>query len=56
LREEYGMTQKLPKSSLEELIDDNLRKVYRQVEDEQVPERFLELLEKLKEQESAHGK
>jgi hypothetical protein len=37
------------------LIDDNLRKVYRQVEDEQVPDRFLELLEKLKQQENTDG-
>ncbi|MEZ5675019.1 hypothetical protein SAMN06265173_1025 [Thalassovita litoralis] len=49
------MTEKQPKSSLEELIDDNLRKVYRQVEDEQVPDRFLELLEKLKQQENTDG-
>lgn len=49
------MDQKLPKSSLEELIDDNLRKVYRQVEDEKLPDRFLELLEKLKEQDQANG-
>lgn len=50
------MAQNLPKSSLEELIDDNLRKVYRQVEDEAVPDRFLALLDQLKQQEEPHDK
>ncbi|ALG91981.1 MULTISPECIES: NepR family anti-sigma factor [Actibacterium] len=44
------------KSRLEEQIDENLRRVYQQKLEEDVPDRFKELLEQLKEQDSHHGK
>lgn len=41
-----------PKSSLERQIDENLRKVYQQAIQEEVPDRFKDLLSRLKEQDS----
>lgn len=37
--------------AVEEQIDENLRRVYEQVAEAQIPDRFLDLLEKLKRQE-----
>lgn len=39
------------KGALEKQIDENLRRVYEQEVNEEVPDRFLQLLEKLREQE-----
>lgn len=39
------------KAALEKQIDENLKRVYQQDETEEVPERFLALLQKLREQE-----
>lgn len=50
------MAQKTPKSNLERQIDENLRKVYQQTVEEDVPDRFLGLLNQLKEQETNHDK
>ncbi|MBC56031.1 MAG: regulator [Confluentimicrobium sp.] len=44
------------KSRLEEQIDENLRRVYQQKLEEDVPDRFKELLDQLKEQDSQNGK
>ncbi|MDY6858659.1 MAG: NepR family anti-sigma factor [Pseudomonadota bacterium] len=44
------------KSRLEEQIDENLRRVYQQKLEEDVPDRFKELLDQLKEQDSHNGK
>ncbi len=49
------MKQKKPNSSLEALIEENLRKVYKEKEAEVIPARLLELLRQLKEQESGNG-
>lgn len=38
------------RSALERQIDENLRRVYEQEATQDVPDRFLELLEKLREQ------
>ena len=48
------MTPKPPerqKKAIEEQIDENLRRVYEQVAEAEIPDRFLDLLEKLKRQE-----
>lgn len=48
------MDRQQSKSRLEQQIDENLRKVYHASEpDTAVPDRFLKLLEQLKEQEAA---
>ncbi|MDP5307012.1 NepR family anti-sigma factor [Paracoccus spongiarum] len=39
------------RAAVEKQIDENLRRVYEQDSDEQVPDRFLDLLKKLREQE-----
>ena len=39
------------KAAVEKQIDENLRRVYEQDVTQKVPDRFLELLEKLREQE-----
>ncbi|UXU75743.1 MULTISPECIES: NepR family anti-sigma factor [unclassified Paracoccus (in: a-proteobacteria)] len=39
------------KAAIEKQIDENLRRVYEQDVTQKVPDRFLELLEKLREQE-----
>ncbi len=49
------MENEQPKSNLEEQIEDNLRKVYKEKVAEVIPDRLLELLKQLKEQESANG-
>jgi hypothetical protein len=45
------MTRKTRTSKLNQQIDDNLRRVYSQAAEEPVPERFTELLQKLRKQE-----
>ncbi|QRZ13070.1 transcriptional regulator [Paracoccus methylovorus] len=44
-REEYR------RAALEKQIDENLRRVYEQDATQQIPDRFLQLLDKLREQE-----
>lgn len=47
------------KGRLEQQIDDNLRKVYQRHLEEEVPDKFMDLLAKLKEADekgSVHGK
>ena len=39
--------------AIEKQIDENLRRVYEQDATQKIPDRFLELLEKLREQEQA---
>ncbi|WBU63824.1 NepR family anti-sigma factor [Paracoccus aerodenitrificans] len=39
------------KTALDKQIDDNLKRVYEQDSEQEVPDRFLALLEKLREQE-----
>ncbi|MBV7407773.1 hypothetical protein KJP29_02150 [Maritimibacter sp. DP1N21-5] len=53
------MTKQKDDDRLQRQIDDNLRKVFQSKLDEDVPDKFLDLLAKLKEQDaggSAHGK
>lgn len=38
-------------SAIEKQIDENLRRVYEQDSSDEIPERFLQLLEKLKKQD-----
>ncbi len=47
------MEQDQRKSSLERQIEENLKKVYRRTVEEDVPDRFAELLRQLKEQDDA---
>jgi hypothetical protein len=42
-------------SRAQSLIDDNLKRVYADVENEALPDRFLDLLSQLKEQETKKG-
>lgn len=46
------MARETPKTSLDEQIEENLRKVYQRTLEEDVPDRFMDLLEKLKEQDA----
>ena len=50
------MDPKKPKSNLEQQIDENLKKVYRKTIEEDVPDRFMDLLAQLKQQEAQDGK
>jgi len=45
------MSDKDRKARMEEQIDDNLRRVYAQASKEDVPDRFLKLLEQLRSQD-----
>lgn len=47
------MAQRQQQSRTEQQIDENLRKVYRQEAEKEMPERFLKLLQQLKEQEAS---
>jgi hypothetical protein len=47
------MSSEKPKSGLERQIEENLRKVYQKTVDEDVPDRFAELLKQLKEQDES---
>ncbi len=49
------MEKKRPKSHLEEQIEENLRKAYKDKVAEVIPDRLLELLKQLKKQDSANG-
>ena len=49
------MTQQRRKSRLTQQIDENLRRVYSETAQEPVPDRFAELLEKLRQQEKSEG-
>ncbi|MGR3365124.1 MAG: NepR family anti-sigma factor [Maritimibacter harenae] len=52
------MTDDSKKENVEEQIDQNLRKVFQSKLDEEVPDRFMELLAQLKEKEDqgrSHG-
>ncbi len=49
------MEKKEPKSILEEQIEENLRKVYKEKEAEVIPDRLLALLRQLKEQDDTNG-
>lgn len=49
------MDQDEPKTSFEDQIEENLRKVYQKTLEEQVPDRFMDLLEKLRQQDEKHG-
>ncbi|MEQ6202117.1 NepR family anti-sigma factor [Sulfitobacter sp. HNIBRBA2951] len=40
----------------EEVIDENLRRVFQEKVDEGIPDRFMSLLEQLKQQDSDQGK
>ena len=58
-RDRAGMNDDKDKGRLEQQIDDNLRKVYQRHLEEEVPDRFTDLLAKLKEADekgSAYGK
>ena len=46
-----SMRQERKKVALDKHIDENLKRVYEQATEEQVPDRFLALLEQLREQE-----
>ncbi len=46
------MEPKKPKSSIEDQIEENLKKVYQQKVTEQVPDTLLELISKLRAQDS----
>lgn len=46
-------SQPQDKQGLQRQIDENLRRVYQQTVEEQVPDRLLELLSKLRDQEKA---
>ncbi len=47
------MAREIPKSGLERQIEENLRKVYQKTVEEDVPDRFAELLKQLKEQDDS---
>lgn len=47
------MARDKQKSGLERQIEENLRKVYQKTVDEDVPDRFTELLKQLKEQDES---
>ena len=49
------MNQHLPKSSVSEEIDANLKRAFDQISKEQVPDRFADLLSKLRETEQAQS-
>lgn len=46
-----GKREERKKVALDKQIDENLKRVYEQATEEQVPDRFLALLEQLREQE-----
>ncbi|PTQ74919.1 NepR family anti-sigma factor [Celeribacter persicus] len=46
------MAQQRSKHELDEQIEANLRRVYQKTLEEEIPDRFLDLLEKLKEQDA----
>ncbi|WP_373356356.1 NepR family anti-sigma factor [Pseudoroseicyclus sp. CXY001] len=46
------MPEKHQKDDLEQMIDSNLRRVFQQEVERELPDRFVELLKQLKEQDS----
>jgi len=49
------MSPKQQNQRVEREIDENLRRVYQRMLDEEVPDRFLDLLSRLKDQEQGQG-
>ena len=49
------MPRKMRKSEIEREIDENLRRVYRQMIEQEVPDRFTQLLDQLRHQEQERG-
>ena len=49
------MAQKPSNSSLDQQIDENLRKVFQRTVEEEVPDKLLDLLKQLKEQDQTNG-
>lgn len=49
------MARKSRKSQIEQEIDENLRRVYQQMIDLDVPDRFTQLLDQLRQQEQDRG-
>ncbi|MGB5556519.1 MAG: NepR family anti-sigma factor [Paracoccaceae bacterium] len=47
------MARDKPKSGLERQIEENLKKVYQKTVEEDVPDRFTDLLKQLKEQDES---
>lgn len=50
------MTHRKPEINLDEQIEANLRRVFQEKVEEAVPDKFLQLLQQLKEQDEQHGK
>lgn len=50
------MTQRKPEINLDEQIEVNLRRVFQDKVEEAVPDKFLQLLQQLKDQDDQHGK
>lgn len=50
------MTEKHDTSPIEDQISENLRRAYRQRVEEEVPDRFRDLLQMLKEQDQQHDR
>ena len=50
------MADTTPKPELERQIDENLKRVYQDHAAEPVPDRFMQLLAQLKEQDAKNGK
>ncbi|WP_380058013.1 NepR family anti-sigma factor [Falsihalocynthiibacter sp. SS001] len=46
------MAQNKPSPEMQRQIDENLKRVFQQTADEELPDRFKELLDKLKEQDA----
>ncbi|GAA5080731.1 hypothetical protein KUV65_02365 [Maritalea mobilis] len=49
------MAQQQKKSSIDKQIDENLKRVFDQTLNEELPEKFLDLISQLKAKESADG-
>ncbi|MEO1549983.1 MAG: NepR family anti-sigma factor [Pseudomonadota bacterium] len=50
------MASEKPKSSVEQQIDENLKRVYNAAMEDKVPDKFLDLLSQLKAKETANKK
>ncbi|WP_259554224.1 NepR family anti-sigma factor [[Roseibacterium] beibuensis] len=50
-----AMAQQQKKSSIDKQIDENLKRVFDQTLNEELPEKFLDLISQLKAKESADG-
>lgn len=49
------MTQRKPEIDLDQQIEKNLRRVFQEKVEEPVPDKFLQLLQQLKDQDEQHG-